>query len=136
MRSPAAHLPLGMLMRSRPSLPFMRPTAWSPNRTAAHAPGSSGPQAGPRRVVPLGQVISVRGGDVSGEMYLPSYALTAACTPFTVVVRARGEFVPPGIEHNGMYRPFAVLPVHQLTPTDDQRTTDHMGLSGRPARRP
>ncbi|HWM98558.1 MAG TPA: sigma factor-like helix-turn-helix DNA-binding protein, partial [Streptosporangiaceae bacterium] len=62
MRSPAADLPLGMLMRSRPSLPFMRPTAWSPNRTAANAPGSSGPQAGPRRVVPLGQVISVRGG--------------------------------------------------------------------------
>ena len=136
MRSPAADLPLGMLMRSRPSLPFMRPTAWSPNRTAANAPGSSGPQAGPRRVVPLGQVISVRGGDVSGEMYLLSYALTAACARFTVVVRARGEFVPPGIEHNGMYRPFAVLPVHQFTATDDQGTRYQMGFSGRRGRRP
>jgi Sigma-70, region 4 len=136
MRSPAAHLPLGMLIRSRPSMPFMRSTAWSPDRAAANAPRSSGPQEGPCRVVPLGQVIPVRGGDVSGEIYLLSYALTAACARFTVVVRARGEFVPPGIEHNGMYRPFAVFPVHQFTATDDLGTRYQMGFSGRRGRRP
>jgi hypothetical protein len=136
MRSSAAHLPLGMLLRFRPPWAAQREAPWSPNRVAAGVPGSAGPRTAPRRVIPLGQVIPVRSEDVSGEIYLLSYALTAACARFTVVVRGQGEFVPPGIEHNGMYRPFAVFPVHQFTATDDRGTRYRMGFSGRRGRRP
>ena len=136
LRSSAAHLPLGMLLRFRPSWAAQREAPWSPNRVAAGVPGSAGPRTAPRRVIPLGQVIPVRSEDVSGEIHLLSCALTDACARFTVVVRARGEFVPPGIEHNGMYRPFAVFPVHQFTATDDRGTSYRMGFSGRRGRRP
>ncbi len=141
LRSPAAHLPLGMLLSFRPSWAAQREASWSPGREAAgtgtaSVTGSAGPRTTPRRVIPLDQVVPVRGGDVSGEMYLLSYALTEACARFTVVVRARGEFVPPGIEHSGMYRPFAVFPVHQFTATDDQGTGYQMGFSGRRGRHP
>jgi len=72
---------------------------------AAGGPGPAGSRAAPGWFIPLGQVIPVRGGEVSGEMYLLSYAQTAPGARLTVITRARGEFVPPGIEHNGMYRP-------------------------------
>ena len=73
--------------------------------------GRASPPAAPGRVIPpLGQVIPVCGGEVSGEMYLLSYAQTAPGARLTVITRARGEFVPPGIEPGGMYRPFAVFP--------------------------
>ena len=117
MRSPVAHLPLGMLMRSRP-------------------PAVSGTAAASGRVIPLGQVIPVRGDDVSGELHLLSYAQTALGARLTVIARARGEFVPPGIEHNGMYRPFAVFPVHRFTAQDDRGTSYRMGFRGRRGQRP
>jgi hypothetical protein len=98
-------------------------------------PGSAGSPAAPGRVIPLGQVIPVRGGDVSGEMNLLSYAHTASGARLTVVTRARGEFVPPEIEHNGMYRPFAVFPVHQFTARDDNGRSYGMGFRGRRGRR-
>ena len=69
-------------------------------------------------------------------MYLLSYAQTAPGARLTVITRARGEFVPPGIEHGGMYRPFAVFPVHQFTATDDNGTSYQMGFRGRRGRRP
>jgi DNA-binding CsgD family transcriptional regulator len=124
LRSPVAHLPLSMLMRSR--LPAVS------GRAAAGASGTVA--AG--RVIPLGQVIPVRGDDVSGEMHLLSYAQTPRGARLTVVTRARGEFVPPGIEHNGMYRPFAVFPVHRFTATDDHGTSYRMGFRGRRGQRP
>ena len=91
--------------------------------------------AAPGRVIPLGQVIAVRGGEVSGEMHLLSYAQTASCARLTVITRARGEFVPPGIEH-GMDQPVAVFPVHQFTTRDDHGTSYAMGFRGRRGRRP
>ena len=136
MRSSVAHLPLGMLMGSRPSAASGRAGAGSLTAAAAGGPGSAGSPAAPGRVIPLGQVIPVRGDDVSGEMYLLSYAHTASGARLTVVTRARGEFVPPGIEHNGMYRPFAVFPVHQFTARDNNGTSYGMGFSGRRGRRP
>ena len=146
LRSSAAYLPLGMLLSYRPSWAAQREAPWSPDRVAASTgsvspaatsvAGAAGPHPVPRRVIPLDQVIPVRGEDVSGEMYLLSCALTDACARFTVVVRARGEFVPPGIEHNGMYRPFAVFPVYQFTATDDRQTSYRIGFSGRRGRRP
>ena len=48
-------------------------------------------------------------------MDLLSYAQTALGARLTVITRAQGEFVPPGIEPGGMYRPFAVFPVHRFT---------------------
>jgi Sigma-70, region 4 len=136
MRSSVAHLPLGMLMGSRPSAASGRAAAGSLTAAAAGGPGSAGSSAALGRVIPLGQVIPVRGGDVSGEMYVLSYAHTASAARLTVVTRARGEFVPPGIEHNGMYRPFAVFPVHQFTARDDNGTSYGMGFRGGRGRRP
>jgi hypothetical protein len=135
MRSPVAHLPLGMLMNS-PPLGACRRAATGASTTAACGPGPAGAHAVPVRVIPLGQVIPVRGGDVSGEMHLLSYARTAYGARLTVITRAHGEFVPPRIEHNGMYRPFAVFPVHQFTARDDRGTGYQMGFSGRRGRRP
>jgi hypothetical protein len=136
MWSSVAHLPLSMLVGSRPSAASGRAAAGSLTAAAAGGPGPAGSPAAPGRVIPLGQVIPVRGGDVSGEMYVLSYAQTASGARLTVVTRARGEFVPPGIEHNGMYRPFAVFPVHQFTARDDNGTSYGMGFSGRRGRRP
>jgi DNA-binding CsgD family transcriptional regulator len=136
MRSPAAHLPLGMLMRSRPPAVTSRAAVAASSTAAAGVPVPAGSPAAPGRVIPLGQVIPVRGDDVSGEMHLLSYAQTALGARLTVITRARGEFVPPGIEHNGMYRPFAVFPVHLFTAQDDQGTSYRMGFRGRRGQRP
>jgi len=136
LRSPVARLPLGMLTSPRP------PWASGPVATGAFTaptagvPGPAGTRAAPGHVIGLGQVIGVRGGgDVSGDMYLLSYAQTAAGARLTVVTRADGEFVPPGIEHSGMYRPAAVFPVRQFTARDDQGTWYTMDFSGRRGRR-
>ena len=129
-RSPAAQLPLGMLIRSRPAAASGQAAAGSLT-PAAGGPGPAGPPAAPGRVISLGQVIPVRGGEVSGEMYLLSYAQTAPGARLTVITRARGEFVPPGIEPGGMDRPFAVFPVHQFTATDDHGTGYRTGFRGR-----
>jgi hypothetical protein len=136
MRSPGAHLPLGMLMSSRPPAASRPAAAGSSTTAAAGAPGPAGALAAPGCVIPLGQVIPVRGGDVSGEMHLLSYAQTAPGARLTVITRARGEFVPPGIEHNGMYRPFAVFPVHQFTARDDHGVGYQLRFRGRRGRRP
>jgi hypothetical protein len=135
LRSPVARLPLGMLTSPRP------PWASGPVATGAFTaptagvPGPAGTRAAPGRAIGLDQVIGVRGGDVSGDMYLLSYAQTAAGARLTVVIRADGEFVPPGIEHSGMYRPAAVFPVRQFTARDDQGTWYTMDFSGRRGRR-
>jgi hypothetical protein len=136
MRSPVAHLPLGMLMSPRPPAAPGRAATGAFTAAAAGVPGPAGTRTAPGRVIPLGQVIPVRGEDVAGEMHLLSYAQTASCARLTVVTRARGEFVPPGIEHGGMDRPFAVFPVHQFTARDDHGTSYAMGFSGRRGRRP
>jgi Sigma-70, region 4 len=134
--SSAAHLPLGMLMRSRPSAASRRAAAGSSTTAAAGVPVPARSPAAPGRVILLGQMIPVRGDDVSGEMYLLSYAQTASGARLTVITRARGEFVPPGIEHGGMYRPVAVFPVHQFSVRDDHGTSYRMGFRGRRGRRP
>jgi hypothetical protein len=131
----AAHLPLGMLMRSRPSAASRRAAAGSFATAAAGGPGPARSPAAAGRVIPLGQVIPVRGGEVSGEMHLLSYAQTASGARLTVITRARGEFVPPGIEH-GMDQLIAVFPVHQFTARDDQGTSYAVGFRGRRGRRP
>jgi len=132
--SSAAHLPLGLLMSSRPLAASSRAAAGS-FTTAAAGPGPVRSPAAPGPVIPLGQVIPVRGGEVSGEMHLLSYAQTASCARLTVITRARGEFVPPGIEHS-MQQPIAVFPVHQFTAKDHHGTSYAMGFRGRRGQRP
>jgi hypothetical protein len=144
LRSPAAHVPLGMLMTSRLSA-FPRTAARSCT-VAAGRPGPAGPPATPHRVVRVGQMIPVRAAgengrgeieDFGGEIYLLSYARTASGARFTTIVQARGgEFVPPGIEHSHMFRPAATLPVDQFLATDDRGTRYRMGFKGRRGRRP
>ena len=136
MRSSVVHLPLSMLISSGPSAPSRRAATGAFTTAAAGMPGPAGSPAAVGRVIPVGHIIPVRGEDVSGEMHLLSYAQTASGARITVVTRARGEFVPPGIEHNGMYRPFAVFPVHQFTARDDNGTSYGMRFSGRRGRRP
>jgi len=135
MRSSVAHLPLGMLMSPRPLAAAGRAATGAPTAAAAGVPGPAGTRTAPGGVIPLGQVVPVRGDDVSGKMHLLSYAQTASGARLTVITRARGEFVPPGIEHNGMYRPYAVFPVHQFTARDDNGASYQMGFSGRRGRR-
>ena len=50
---------------------------------------ASRPAAGPVRVVRLGQVIPVRDQDTDGEVYLLSYAHTAAGPQLSVLAPAR-----------------------------------------------
>jgi sigma-70-like protein len=121
LRSGLAQLPLGMLTGPPPPPGGTGPAA---------APGPPGP------VVLLDQVIGVRGDDVRGQVYLLSYARTAPQARLTVITRAQGEFVPPGIEHNGMYRPAAVFPVDQFTVTDDHGAGYATSFRGRRGRRP
>ena len=136
MRSPVAHLPLGMLIRSRPPAVSRTVVAGASSTAPAGVPGPAGSSAAPGRVIPLGQVIPIRGDDVSGEMHLLSYAQTALGARLTVITRARGEFVPPGIEHNGMYQPVAVFPVHLFTAQDDQGASYRTAFRGRRGQRP
>ena len=59
--------------------------------TARHQPPS--PHA-PWRVLPVGQVIRARAGDVQGDLHLLAYAQTAASARFTAV-SYRGPGQPP-----------------------------------------
>jgi sigma-70-like protein len=144
LRSPVAHVPLGMLMTSR--LEAFPRTAGGSCTVAAARPGPVRPPATPHRVVPVGLMIPVRAAgvngrgemeDFGGEMHLLSYARTTAGAWFTTIVQARGgEFVPPGIEHSGMFRPAAIFPVDQFMAADDRGTRYRMGFKGRRGRRP
>jgi hypothetical protein len=129
--SAAAHLPLAMLMSCRSA--------------AAAMARSAGPGTAPYRAVPVGQMIPLRGEgegasgqmeEVSGEMYVLSYAQTASGARLTIAARTRGEFVPPGIEPSCRNRPYATFPVHEFTVADDQGTRYQLDFKGRGERRP
>jgi len=97
-------------------------------------PEPAGPAAGPVRVVRLGQVIPVRDQDTDGEVYLLSYAHTAAGPQLSVLAPARLRPAPPGQPEphrpaippeNGPGRPLidGWIPasrLEQFTATDDQ----------------
>ena len=101
LRSPAAHLPLGVLMSSWPPAASTPAAAGS---AAAGGPGSSGPRT-PLRVVPIGQMIPVRGEgenvngemeDVTGEMYVLSYAPPDSRLRFAPRCRCAGSDLHAG----------------------------------------
>jgi len=80
--------------------------------------GSSSPRqpsAAPDRVVPGGQVIPVRGDEVSGEVTLLSYAQTESGALLTLVARRRG---------------LVTIPFRQFTATDDLGASYQMSYIG------
>jgi hypothetical protein len=117
---------LGSRMRStacpRPAMPVSSgPLAAVPGTGAAAgppgAPGLAGPGAGHGRVVRLGQAIPVRGADVTGEVYLLSYAQTASGPQFSLLARTRPRSGPAPA------RDWPEIPLlEQFTATDDRGT--------------
>jgi hypothetical protein len=67
----------------------------------AHPPGAASPGATADRVVRLGQLVPVRGADVSGEVYLLSYAQRASGPQFSLFATAHRPPAPPGPRHPG-----------------------------------
>ena len=95
-------------------------------RTGAAGPGSAGPGSaapGARsgRVIRLGQLIPVRGADVSGEVYLLSYAQTASGPQFSLLARTRSRSGSAPVRR---WPEIALL--EQFTATDDRGTRYRM----------
>jgi len=92
----------GRLVSMPPPAAGMRAAAGSGTGAGAvqgHPPAPAGPQAGPGRIVRLGQRIMGGGADASGEIYLLSYARTASGPQFSVFARTRhwsGAWEPSG----------------------------------------
>ena len=83
--------------------------------------GPAGPGARSGRVVRLGQVIPVRGADVSGEVHLLSYARTASGPQFSLLARIGPRPGPDPV------RSWSEVPVlEQVTATDDRGTRYRM----------
>ena len=90
-------------------------------RPRAAGPGSAGPGARSGRVVRLGQPIPVRGADVSGQVYLLSYAQTASGPQFSLLARTRSR------SGSTPARRWPEIPLlEQFTATDDRGTRYRM----------
>jgi hypothetical protein len=91
-------------------------------RTASPLPyRAPRPRAADGRVVPVGQLIPVRAGDVSGEICVLSYARQVSRGLLTMIARSCG----PG-EHD----PDVVFSFLDFAATDDQGNRYEMGLHG------
>ena len=115
-----AELALALGVRQR----RQRPAGLVPNAQAHLARLMLPPSAGhhrppsphaPWRVMPAGQVIRTRAGDVQGELHLLAYAQTAAGARFTAV-----SYRGPGQAPKRHSSPPGVLLAHQVTAVDDQ----------------
>jgi Sigma-70 region 2 len=111
------------------------PGLGSVRRPPAAGSGSrAGLGAAPARVVRLGQVIPVGGEDVSGEVYLLSYAQTASGPQLSLVARARSRSVRPGSGMSPASGPGTpsiqrwpeASRLEQFTATDDRGTSYQM----------
>jgi len=103
--------------------PAVRPRAAGPGSAGpgSAGPGSAGPGAGSGRVVRLGRPIPVRGADVSGEVYLLSYAQTASGPQFSLLARTRSR------SGSTPARRWPEIPLlEQFTATDDRGTRYRM----------
>jgi len=91
-------------------------------RTASRPPyRAPRPRAADGRVVPVGQLVPVRAGDVSGEIYLLSYARPVSRGLLTMIARSCGS---------GEHDPDVVFSFLDFAATDDQGNRYEMGLHG------
>jgi hypothetical protein len=91
-------------------------------RTASRLPyRAPRPRAADGRVVPVGQLVPVRAGDVSGEIYLLSYARQVSRGLLTMIARSCG----PSEDD-----PDVVFSFLDFAATDDQGNRYEMGLHG------
>ena len=90
------------------------PQKWPSGTPAGGHPAGSAAAGAPKRIVPLGQVITVHDAEVTSELYLLSYARTALGPQLSVFARTR---LPP-------YRWTPATPrfFEQFTATDDRGT--------------
>jgi hypothetical protein len=100
---------------NRLTLGLPRPSAGHHRPPRPHAPW---------RVMPVGQVIRTRAGDVQGELHLLAYAQTAAGARFTAV-----GYRDPGQVPERHRPPPGVLLAHQITAVDDQGTSYQFSAS-------
>jgi hypothetical protein len=105
--------PGGLAPTAQANLARLMPRSPSP-RAGHHQPPS--PRA-PWRVMPVGQVIRARDGDVQGEVHLLTYAQTAADARFTAV-----SYWGPGQTPERGRPPPGVLLAHHFTAVDDRGT--------------
>jgi hypothetical protein len=103
---------------------LMRPP--TPGPRVGHQPPSS---RAPWRVLPVGQVIRARDGDVQGELRLLAYAQTAASARFTAV-----SYWGPGQAPMRHRPPPGVLLAPKFTAVDDQGTSYQFSASPGPPR--
>ena len=110
----------------RAGFPGPGPGSWARPpavRPRAVVPGSAAPGARSGRVVRLGRLIPIRGADVSGDVYLLSYAQTASGPQFSLLARTRSQ---PG---SAPARRWLEIPLlEQFTATDDQGTRYRMSV--------
>jgi len=91
-------------------------------RTASRPPyRAPRPRAADGRVVPVGQLVPVRAGDVSGEIYLLSYARQVSRGLLTMIARTYGA---------DEYDPDAAFSFLDFGATDDQGNHYGLGLHG------
>jgi hypothetical protein len=88
----------------------------------------------PWRVVPVGQVIRTRAGDVQGELHLLTYLQTAAGARFTAISYWRPDQVPPRRRPISGMPPPGVVHAGRFTAVDDQGTGYQFGVSVGPLR--
>lgn len=88
----------------------------------------------PWRVVPVGQVIRTRAGDVQGEVHLLTYLQTAAGARFTAISYWRPDQVPQGRRPSHGVPPPGVTHAGKFTAVDDQGTGYQFGVSLGPFR--
>jgi hypothetical protein len=112
---PNAQAHLARLMLRPP-----RPSAGHYHTPSSHAPW---------RVMPVGQVIRTRVGDVQGELHLLAYAQTAAGARFTAV-----SYWGPGQTPERHRPPPGALLADQFTAIDDQGTSYQFSASPGPVR--
>jgi hypothetical protein len=96
----------------------------APRPSAGHHHHQPPSPHAPWRVMPVGQVIRTRAGDVQGELHLLAYAQTAAGARFTAV-----SYWGPGQAPERHRPPPGVLLARQFTTVDDQGTSYQFSAS-------
>src|SRR5690349_17632576 len=83
----------------------------------------------PWRVVPVGQVIRTRAGDVQGELHLLTYLQTVTGARFTAISYWRPDQVPQRRRPSPGAPPPGAVHAGQFTAVDDQGTGYQFGVS-------